>query len=138
MELLVALVLWIVVGLIGYAIRPQWGFLLGFVFGPIGWLLAAVLRIGDTSKARKKNLLRAGRTHVQVVQMAARSPRRYIPPPPGRNSKLKIARDGVELGEWSEQDVAGFLQTGELQGSDYYFDHQTGQWLELLAHPGLN
>ncbi|RYG99419.1 MAG: hypothetical protein EON58_03990 [Alphaproteobacteria bacterium] len=135
----VIVVILILFGFVGHAIRPGVGFALGLLLGPFGWLIAAAMRAGDPQKPQSQPQYRPVIIPATAPPPASPFVTQQIPPPPrAKNPRLKIARDGAELGEWPESEVAGYLKSGQLEGTDYYFDRDAGEWLELVAHPKLN
>ncbi len=52
---------------------------------------------------------------------------------------ISIARDGQEIGEWSEYIVRSFYQEGQLLGSDHYWHEGMTEWKPLrdLIKPAL-
>jgi len=44
---------------------------------------------------------------------------------------ISICRDGVEIGEWSEDEVKGFFAEGRLLATDYYWKEGMAEWAEL-------
>jgi hypothetical protein len=51
--------------------------------------------------------------------------------------KLRIARDGVEIGQFGLLDVRRMIESGELRWEDKYFDFGAGAWLALVCHKTL-
>ena len=60
---------------------------------------------------------------------------KQIPPPPQPQQpvekRLRIAKDGRDLGEHSITAVQQMLDAGQLTARDYYFDHTANNWLEI-------
>ena len=44
---------------------------------------------------------------------------------------ISISRDGVEIGEWTEEDVRTFYHEGRLVGSDLYWTEGMSAWANL-------
>ncbi len=146
MEVIYALLL---CSLIGIAIgqtrgRPIAGFFLGLLIGPIGWLLVLV---GPNPKKKKedaeKQTLMQHQLAMQKAQLDAlqriqsQSTTRNVPPPPGRVSTVRIAKDGHDLGDIDIPKVKLMLRIGELSLQDYYFDAECNDWLTIECHPEL-
>jgi len=51
---------------------------------------------------------------------------------PTKPMKISISRDGVEIGEWPENDVRTFYREGSLLGTDYYWREGMEEWKPLL------
>jgi len=45
--------------------------------------------------------------------------------------KLSVCRDGVEIGEWTEEEVQSLLADGQLVSSDYYWKEGMSEWSAL-------
>lgn len=124
------LLLWAVFGIVGYFLgefkgRPSEGLVLGLLLGPIGWLY-----VGLGRDYRKK-----GEAHAVVRSEASRT---------GKNArglavqKLRVAKDGADIGELDVPAVKLQIKTGSLTSLDYYYDESAGDWRPLGACPLLN
>jgi hypothetical protein len=61
-----------------------------------------------------------------------------IPPPPQPATRLRVARQGVDLGEISWTEIMAKLRSGDLADSDHWLDTRTNQWQPfstLKNHP---
>lgn len=113
---------WAVFAVVGYLIgqpkgRPVGGLVLGVLLGPLGWLLVAV-----GPNFRKQNTA---------------PPLPPSVPPPLPISKLRVAKDGTDLGEIDLPSVKLHLKTGLLTQSDYYYDPNQSDWVTLELCPEL-
>lgn len=125
---MVILLLWLVFGVVGYVLgeakgRPGQGAVLGALLGPIGWL--CVLFGPDYRKKGEASLARA------VVARADENLRAFAAP------KLRIAKDGADLGEMDLPSVKLQIKTGGLTSLDYYYNDSIGDWRPLGACPEL-
>lgn len=50
---------------------------------------------------------------------------------------ISICRDGVEIGQWSEDDIRQFYKTGRLTHTDYYWTVGMEEWRPLPQFIGL-
>jgi hypothetical protein len=121
---LITLFFWALFAVVGYAIgapkgRPVGGILLGLVLGPIGWLLLAV---GPNYKKQETETKTLSPQPAQAVA----------------NKTLRIAKDGVDLGDLDIPSVKLRLKTGELILSDYYYDQSSSDWQSLEFCPLLD
>jgi uncharacterized protein (DUF58 family) len=57
--------------------------------------------------------------------------------PPGATNKLKISKDGEDLGPLDIETVKTMLDEGQLTLQDYYFDSETKEWYALDGHPAF-
>jgi hypothetical protein len=146
MELIIGL---IISGLIGLAIgqtrgRPIAGFLLGLLIGPIGWLLVFV---GPNPKKKKeeeeKQALVQQQFALQKAQldalqrMQSQAFQANLQQPQNAAKKVRIAKDGQDLGEIDMPKVKLMLRNGELTQQDYYFDVECNDWMTIECHPDL-
>ncbi len=109
----------IVGSIIGYllgAIRGNGhaGLLLGFLLGPIGWLIVVAMNIG-----KKKDAGPDLAQYMAAKRYAAAAP---MAAPAQPVKKLRIQRDGVIIGSWTTEEVTGYIESGELTWDDLYFD----------------
>jgi hypothetical protein len=44
---------------------------------------------------------------------------------------VSISRDGVEIGEWAEEEVRSFFKEGRLVPTDFYWKEGMSEWKEL-------
>jgi hypothetical protein len=53
--------------------------------------------------------------------------------------KISVAREGVEIGDWTEEEIRVFLQDGQLLPTDYYWREGMTEWKSLsgLVKPPL-
>ena len=134
---LILLVLWAVCGVVGYMLgetkgRPGQGAVLGVLLGPIGWLCVLLGR--DYSKREEDKVFRNVAPTVPRTDGAVRTNEG------GRIewvSKLRIAKDGTELGEMDIPSVKLHIKTGQLTAFDYYYDSTLGDWHTLDVCPAL-
>ncbi len=61
-----------------------------------------------------------------------------IPPPPSGRIGLRIAHNGVDLGELPLHSVKTMLATGQLTADDYYFEEASCAWQPLGQYPFVN
>jgi len=54
-----------------------------------------------------------------------------------QQEKIRIAKNGVDIGDIEIDQVRQFLQTGQLQPTDYYFDFVQNKWLQISSHVGI-
>lgn len=115
----------ILAGVVAGKEKQGTGVLLGFLLGPFGILIAAI--VGN----------RAATERVRLEEMVRHNARRPgYAAAPSTTSKLAdvpttltIRRDGEIIGTWSLEEVLGYLETGELVGSDQYLhDPPNGTW----------
>jgi hypothetical protein len=59
------------------------------------------------------------------------------PPPPGAKGRIRVAKDGEELGELTVTEVRGMLSRNELSLEDYFFETRLNEWLTLDCHPDI-
>ena len=111
------LLLWVVFGVIGYFIgnqkgRPGEGAVLGVLLGPIGWLVVHFGPDFRTSKDKTKAVERA--------------------------AKIRVAKDGQDLGPIDLPAIKLHLRSGHLTWHDYYYDEDAADWLALASCPLLS
>ena len=128
-QMIVVLLWWAVCGVIGYVVgetkgRPGQGAVLGALLGPIGWLL--VYFGPDYRKKNEPSIVRA------VAARADESLRAFAEP------KLRIAKDGADIGEIDIPAVKLHIKTGNLTLSDFYYDQSLGDWHPLDVCPALS
>ncbi len=46
---------------------------------------------------------------------------------------ISIARDGVEIGSWTESEVRAFIRDGSLVGTDFYWKEGMADWRPLTG-----
>jgi hypothetical protein len=115
----------ILAGVVAGKEKQGTGVLLGFLLGPFGILIAAL--VGSRAATERARL-------EEMVRQNARRPGNAAAP--STTSKLAdvpttltIKRDGQIIGTWSLEEVLGYLETGELVGSDQYLhDPENGTW----------
>lgn len=135
------------------------GFFLGLILGPIGWLLAAVIKGTRVNCPNCRELIDPAakvcpRCQTQLVAdpvppstIRAKTPataraqsldvNAAPPPPPRRSTLLHVARDGVDLGRMEPQQVCDLITSGELTLQDHFFDPTTNQWRTLNECPAI-
>lgn len=123
------LAIWAVFGVIGYVVgeakgRPGQGAVLGILLGPIGWLVVFFGR--DYRKKGESSIVRA------VAARADESLRAFAEP------KLRIAKDGADIGEMDIPSVKLHIKTGHLTSSDFYYDQSLADWHPLDVCPALS
>ena len=103
------------------------GTLLGFILGPIGWLVVFAVGVGKNHRERME---------LESYALARRSaPAPVAAPAPVENFKLRIRRNGAVLGQWPLYEVRDYLEQGSLVWEDEYFDRSLNSWVQLSGHP---
>ena len=46
---------------------------------------------------------------------------------------ISICRNGVEIGEWPEEQVHALYKEGQLQPTDFYWKEGMTEWVELFT-----
>jgi len=140
----------VISSLIGLAIgqtrgRSDVGFLLGFLLGPIGWL---IILVGPNPKKemeekykqatiqRQFALQQAQLEELRRLQTPARSSGPSFPIPGAMNT-IYIAKGGRNLGLITIAEAKRMLDDRRLSLEDLYFDNEANQWLEIAGHPTL-
>ena len=99
------------------------------LFTGIGWLIALYIALQSDPKAP---------VMVKVVQGNAHGPRsRPVPPPPGAQQTYRVASNGKDLGEFPVSAIKQLIEAGKLTMQDYYFDHDSNDWMPLDCLPDL-
>ncbi len=133
MEIYIWIAAAIVGSIIGYllgAIRGNGhvGLLLGFLLGPLGWLIVVAMNIAKKKDSPALTQYIAARPYPATAPFMAPEP---------RVKKIRIQRDGKVIGSWTTDEVTGYLETGELTWDDLYFDGAKGDWAKLAGNPDV-
>lgn len=110
------IIAWAVFGIVGHFIgerkgRAAQGVVLGVLLGPIGWLL---VHFGPD--------YRTDADKVKAVEIKA---------------KIRVAKDGNDLGVMDVPSVKLHLMSGSLTASDYYYSEDRADWVPLGSCPLL-
>ena len=149
MELLIGLA---ISSIIGFVIgqtrgRSEAGLLLGFLFGPLGWLLVLVGPNPKREKEEKDKQAVIQRQFAlyqaqleELIKMQIPAHVRSCPdlPPLGARETIYIAKNGESLEPMTIAEAKKMLNDGRLSIADFYFDAQCNQWLEIAGHPTLS
>ena len=118
--------------------------LLAVFLGPLGLLIACLLP--DLKKQEEEKQDRLEQTHLleqqiklqrEQLELARRGgTTANVPPPPG-STKIRVAKDGDDLGEMNVAIVKTMLNGGQLTLQDLYFDSEMNDWITLDCHPKL-
>ena len=106
------------------------GILWPLLFGPIGLIILLCL------PNRKKEFL----LHQQIAllkQQIEELERSHVEPVAVYRGKLRIGRGDQDLGDMPIEKVKTMLRSGELSGSDFFYDFDSGEWLPLDRCPHL-
>ena len=99
------------------------------LFTGIGWLIALYIALQPDPKAP---------VVVRVVQGNAHGYQpRPVPPPPGARHMYRVASNGKDLGEFPVSAIKQLIEAGKLTMQDYYFDHDSNDWMPLDCLPDL-
>ena len=110
------LLVWIIFGVIGHFIgkqkgRPVEGAVLGVLLGPIGLL---VVHFGPDYRTESDK--------TKAVE---------------RMAKIRVAKDGQDLGPMDLPSVKLHLRSGQLTSLDYYYNEDAADWVPLGSCPLL-
>jgi hypothetical protein len=109
------------------------GFVLGFLFGPLGVLIAVVL--GNRASA-ERTAAAAMEQQTAAILAASRQPIKAAIPVSSLTDvpdELTIRRNGEIIGTWPLADVLGYLETGELVPTDHYLHNPAANQWRLLS-----
>jgi len=116
------------------------------LFTGIGWLIALYIALQPDPKAAiDVTESRAAALAAKIGfrgQVRASEPRavpqpRVIPPPPGAQQTYRVASNGKDLGEFPVSAIKQLIEAGKLTMQDYYFDHDSNEWMPLDCLPDL-
>ena len=118
--------------------------LLAVFLGPLGLLIACLLP--DLKKQEEEKQDRLEQKHLLEQQLKLQRDQleltrrggtpTNVPPPPG-STKIRVAKDGEDLGEMNVAIVKTMLNGGQLTLQDLYFDSEMNDWITLDCHPKL-
>ena len=95
------------------------------LFTVVGWFIALYFALQKDPKA---DLVRA----VGWLKGIAPVPQpRPVPPPPGAQQTFRVASNGKDLGEFPASAIKQLIEAGKLTMQDYYFDHDSNDWMPL-------
>jgi hypothetical protein len=131
-------------GAIGYSVsvgdnRPT-GFLLGFLLGPLGIIIAAIIgnrepkqrsayHDGGVHISHSSYRPPVGNRHVEQRMRASAVPSPELPPQVPDD--VTVNRDGAIIGTWRYADVLEYLADGRLLPTDSWHDPMSGRWHPL-------
>jgi uncharacterized membrane protein len=118
--------------------RTGEGLIIGFLLGPIGWIILifgpnpkkeAEEKIKDHNlqvqldfqKQQLEELKRIQKASLDNMQNAEKS----------FNPSIRLAKNGVDLGEFEKDRVKSLLEAGIVSPEDYYFDTEQNNWLPI-------
>ena len=128
---------WLIFLIAGILIGAQKGQLVSgivwpFLFGPLGVIIVLCLpnKVAE-AKEEARNLQVQRQLLMQQQQLEEL--RRLNNPPPEKKqpARLRIAKNGQDMGEMSIGMVLTMLKNKQLSGEDLYFDAETNEWLPL-------
>jgi len=128
---------WLIFLIAGILIGAQKGQLVSgivwpFLFGPLGVIIVLCLpnKVAE-AKEEARNLQVQRQLLMQQQQLEEL--RRLNNPPPEKKqpARLRIAKNGQDMGEMSIGMVLTMLKNKQLSGEDLYFDPETNEWLPL-------
>jgi hypothetical protein len=146
MELIIGIIIGCLVGLaIGQTRgRPLAGFFLGLLIGPIGWLLVffgpnpkkkkeeeEMQALVNQQLARQNAQLQANQ-RMQSHAILVNTPQKQV-----QLTTIRIAKNGLDLGDFDIPKVKLMLRNGELTRQDYYYDTQCNDWMTIEWCPDL-
>jgi hypothetical protein len=77
------------------------------------------------SPAGKRIQLQQGLTNADLSTKSVKAP------PPSAVKMYRVAKDGNDLGEMSEQTIKSMIQQGILTPQDYSYDYASEDWVPL-------
>jgi hypothetical protein len=140
MDLLIFI--WLFCLVIGALVGSQKGQLVSgiiwpFLFGPLGVIVVVCLankkkEAGDQAqKAFQLQQMQIQRQQLEEI----RKLRQPAPETPTLPSKLRISKDGQEIGEMGIGVIKTMLHNKQLSENDLYFDPQANEWMPLELLP---
>jgi len=91
-------------------------------------------------KAVEKSAGKSAAATIKAAKIAAKvekTPHIIINQQINQQITLRIAKDGSDMGDVEISAVRQMVQTGVLQPTDYYFDYEKNEWLQLESHSSL-
>jgi len=134
--------IWLFCLVIGVLIGSQKGQLVSgiiwpFLFGPLGVIVVVCLANkkkeaeDQSQKAFQFQQMQIQRQQLEEIKRI----RQDAPETPNLPSKLRISKDGQEIGEMGIGMVKTMLLNKQLSGNDLYFDPRENDWMPLDLLP---
>lgn len=128
--------------LCGKPIQAVFALLLWFCLWIPGSIYACIVVSSYKADQRAKKMVKAveksAKEASQATIEAAKITARAMNQPPvivhqqiNQQIILRIAKDGADIGDFEITQVRQLVQTGQLQPTDYYYDYEKNDWVQL-------
>ena len=131
------LIVWLIFLIAGILIGSQKGQLVSgivwpFLFGPLGVIIVLCLpnKVAEAKEEERQRQFQQ-QMALQKQQLEELQRLRNPQPEPSLPKRLRIAKDGQEIGEMGIGMVLTMLKNKQLSGDDLYLDSQTNEWTPL-------
>ena len=137
-KMLVLLIIWTIYIAVGAFLgsrknRLVQGIVLATFLGPIGWGITLYLSKRPRDPVEPGALLPANPSAPQGLPAST-----VVPPPipvPNHELQFRVAREGVDLGPMTVQQIRQLIDTGQLRKTDSFLDPQLNAWMALDLLP---